>query len=482
MSANTSPENSATAFDPSGSGSEIATDVVVVGGGLAGLCAALAAVESGAEVVLVEKLRDLGGSTVLSGGFFAFAGTKLQADNGIEDTPEMLFRDLLDVSGGRADQKLLRAYCDGQLEMKAWLEEKGVVFSSVELSSGQSVARSHKTDSPTMVARLLKRLEESGRAKIMWGHSALRLHRPSSSGRVEGVWIGEGGEQILLRARGGVVLATGGFSRSEELLSIFAPQVLGAMYHGGSGNSGDGLKMAWQLGAGLADMASIKTTFGTHPRTGPERHEIVLACYMGAIIVNKKGERFVDESKSYKTLGEACLRQVDGLSYQIFDQGVRERSKPGVVTVDLDLPKERGLLLEAQTLEELAALCGLDPATLVNTVNQYNEGVEQGIDKAFGRDGLCHHAGELVKLDRAPFYAYPSVSFLSSTYCGITVDPEARVLDVFGSRIEGLYAAGELVGGFHGNAYMTGSSLGKAVFLGVRAGRGAASDAAVVEH
>jgi fumarate reductase flavoprotein subunit len=452
----------------------LVTEIVVVGGGVAGLCAALAAAEAGVDVLLIEKQEKIGGSTRLSGGFFSFAGTPLQRESGVFDTSDMLFNDLLELSGNLARPDLVRAYCAGQGELYQWLVNHGIEFTSVETSSGQALPRSHKTDSKKMVAALRERAEASGRVTILTGVSAQRLLRENGDDRVVGLVANARQGAVHTLASRAVILSTGGFSRSEKLLAIFAPHLAGAMRHGGQGSTGDGLLMAWKLGADMCDMGQVKATFGTHPQTGPDRHEIVLACYLGAVIVNCDGKRFVDESKSYKTLGDACLEQAGGLAFQIFDQRIMDKSRPGVGTYDLALPIERGLMLKADTLKELAALCNIEPPVLVRTIANYNAAVNIGNDAEFGRDGLCHHTGDLVTIEAAPFYAYPSTSFISSTYCGLTIDAQARVLDVFGEPIRGLYAAGELTGGFHGKAYMTGSSLGKGAFFGRVAGAAAA--------
>jgi fumarate reductase flavoprotein subunit len=447
-------------------------DVVIVGGGLAGFCAAIDAAESGARVLLIEKRGTTGGSTALSGGFFVFAGTPLQERLGITDTAQILYDDLYAVSLYRARSDLLQRYCEGQRALYDWLEDQGIHFTAVELSSGQSAARAHKTDAVAMMEALERRAALSRRVEVMRGAVVQRLVR--ADGCVSGVVVQRNGGESAIMAERGVVLATGGFARSEELLATFAPRLLNLMRHGGVGNTGDGLKMAWQLGAGLADMGDVKTTFGTHPKTGDARHELLLAYYLGAVIVNKAGRRFVDESQSYKTLGEACLGQPDNLAFQIFDQTIRNKSEPGVLTYDFAVPEERGLMLCADSLEELAALCSIDPATLCATISEYNAGVDYGRDLAFGRDGLCNHIGAMTRIEVAPFYAYPSTSFINTTYCGLTIDANARVLDVFGAPIPCLFAAGELTGGFHGGAYMTGSALGKAALFGRIAGRNAA--------
>ena len=199
-----------------------------------------------------------------------------------------------------------------------------------------------------------------------------------------------------------------------------------------------------------------------------------LPVYRGAIAVNRHAKRYVDESKSYKLLGDAVLQEPDGIAYQIFDQGIMDNAADGVPPFDFRSAQRRGLLFEAATLDDLAVKIGVDATQLAATVARYNEFVTKGVDADFGRDGLSTHYGKLVKIERALFFAYPSTSGIIATYCGLTVDADTRVLNVFGEPIAGLFAAGELMGGFHGVSYMTGSSLGKCVIFGRIAGRNAA--------
>ena len=184
---------------------------------------------------------------------------------------------------------------------------------------------------------------------------------------------------------------------------------------------------------------------------------------------------YVDESKSYKLLGDAVLTQPGALSYQIFDQGVMDTSSDTAPLFKFKEALALGRLLSEPTLEALARRVGLDPATLVATVARYNGFVRNGQDEDFGRSGLSSGYGKLLELKRGPWYAYPSTSGLIATYCGVTVDTDTRVIDVFGEAIPGLFAAGEMTGGFHGVAYMTGSSLGKCVIFGRIAGQNAAA-------
>ena len=439
-------------------------DVVVLGAGIAGLTSALSAVEHGLSVALLEKTAAVGGSSVMSGGFFAFSGTDEQRAQGVGDSADAFLKDLLEVGAHRNDPALLHQYLDHQEDTYRWLKAHGAEFPVIEISSGQSFARSHHTPIVTLIAVLAERFTAAG-GTLLLEHRATELVR-DAHGRVGEVVVETPDGPVLVTARRGVVIASGGFSRSRELLSVFAPDQLAAIPYGGLGNTGDGLRMAWRLGAGMADMSAVCGTYGSHPDTGMAFHELLTAYYLGAIIVNTAGRRFVDESISYKALGAACLAQPGGLGFQVFDAVVRARSHPGVPLSDIDMLERIGHVHRADTLEALADVAGIDPAGLVSTVARYNASVGGAEPDELGRTGLVNGVGELVPVAQPPFYAYPAKTLMTTTYCGVTIDPQGRVLDVDGAVIPGLSAIGEVTGGFHGAAYMTGTSLGKGAVFG----------------
>ncbi len=441
-------------------------EVVVVGGGLAGHCAAIELATHGADVLLLEKEARVGGSTVLSGGSFAFAGTDLQRRMGIEDSPQLLFDDLRKVGGHANDESLVRAYVDHQIATYGWLAEQGVAFDRIFLAAGQSVPRGHSRNPREVLEILAARARATGRVRTRVSTPVRRLVRSRDGAPVEGVQVATGGRPSTIRAVRGVVLASGGFSRSDALLKLFAPSQAGALRAGGVGNTGDGLLMAWELGAGMKDMGFIKGTFGGHPAAGPDEHALMLPIYVGAIAVNARGERFIDESKSYKLIGDAVLKQPGAIGFQIFDRRIYDKGDPGIPTMAFQAKHALGQVIEAPTLAELAAKMGIDAEGLARTMATYNASVEEGKDREFGRDGLGTSYGKLARIDEPPFYAYPSRSVIVATYCGVSVDARMRVRDVFDTVIPNLYAAGEVLGGLHGNAYMTGSSLGKASIFG----------------
>lgn len=442
------------------------SDIIVIGGGAAGWSAALAAVQAGSSVVLLEKLAEFGGSSALSGGCLALAGTDLQASQGVIDSPGLLFDDLREVGQGVNDAALVRTYCDAQLETYAWLKGAGVRFSPViETASGQSVPRVHTVDPADMVRALKTAAEATGLVSYRPATAAQELLQ-DGAGRVIGVRVSD--NEPLIASKG-VIVASGGFAKNPEMLDRYAPQYAEAVFVAGAGSQGDGLRMAQALGADLRDMDYVKGTFGKHPTDETNDHSLQ-AVYKGAIAVNQDGRRFVDESISYKLLGDAVMAQPWHTAYQIMDQGIFDTGDDRVRILDFGRRLEEGLFYVADTLDDLARQIEIEPEVLADTIARYNAAVEAGHDPEFGREHLVHRHGALRKIETGPYYAYPSTAVVFGTYCGLRIDSGARVLRADGSPIAGLRAAGEVTGGFHGAAYMTGSALGKAVVFGRIAG------------
>lgn len=436
-------------------------DIIIIGGGAAGWSAALSAVQENQSVLLFEKLPQSGGSSAKSGGCLAFAGTQLQRDNNVEDSPDLLYRDLIEIGKQENDPVLVRKYCDTQLSAYQWLVDIGVRFSPlIETASGQSVPRVHSIDPADMV-RLMQNLAIKSK-KCVYKQECPIKSLISENGVVKGVTDSDGNNYY---ANKGVIIASGGFAKNPEMLRRFAPQYAEAIVVAGDGSTGDGLKMGWKLGADLRDMAYIKGTFGKHPTDEHSEHSLQ-AVYKGAVAVNQNGKRFVNESISYKLLGDAVMAQPWSVAYQIMDQAIFDTGDDRVRILDFGRRLEEGLFIVGNTLDEIAEQAEIDPQTLNDTIKRYNEYVENGEDIDFGRANMVHRHGSLVKIEKPPFYAYPSTAVVFGTYCGLRIDDTARVINVDDEVIGGLYAAGEVTGGFHGAAYMTGSALGKAVVFG----------------
>lgn len=444
-------------------------DVIVVGAGMGGHCAALEAAQAGSRTVLLEKMLAYGGSTAMCGGAFAFAGTDVQKRQGIADTPDLLEQDLIACSHHAGDPAVMHAYAQHQYEAYRWLERLGLVFDNVTLNGGQSVPRLHSLDPKAMLRLLHKALADAGgEFRANAGVQRLLTRGEDRQREVIGVEL-LSGEKLL--ADGGVVIATGGFSRSRDMVARFAPHLAEAKPMGGEGNTGDGLRIAWALGADMVDMGFTKGTFGAPagtPLPGKEAiaPHLVHTMYKGGLIVNLKGDRFVNESESYKVIGEATLKQPERIGIQVFDHTIMAQSAPFPTVDDYNAALDAGLIQKADTIAELAAVMGLPVQRLEDTVARYNAAARGQAPDNMRRDCLTAGYGQVPPVAVAPFYAIACTTGLNSTYCGLHTDAGARVLDVFGAPIAGLYATGEVMGGLHGASYLSGSSLAKGCIFG----------------
>ena len=446
-------------------------DVVVLGAGMAGHVAALAAAEAGASVLLLEKGPSYGGTSALSGGGMVFAGTDLQAAAGVEDDAEALRDEIWRVGRRRSDPEIVDVYVRHQLETYEWLRDRGLEFF---YDPAPHVRRVHAVTPGPALDLLHGQVDEHPSITYRAETRAERLVR-AESGAVAGVVVHDHSGRPTVGAARGVVLTTGGFARDDELLTTFAPQWLGAARMGGEHNTGDGLRMAMALGAGLVDMAEIEASFGASIRHYPDlsphpetTERLLFPNLAGAIMVNLEARRFTDESVNYKILASLCAAQTKGVAIQVFDRTVLDRGLANEGPLDLAHALAEGDLMQADSLAELARDVGLDPEDLETAVRTYNTSIDASVDE-FGR------GDDRTPLTRAPFYAYPSRPALTTTYCGVAVDRTLTVLDVFGDPIRGLHAAGEIVGGLHGAGYYSGTALGKAAVFGLTAGRAAAA-------
>ena len=410
-------------FEPASFDKE--TDVVIIGTGAAGSSAAARCSQLGLKVIVLEKMPVGGGSSVLCNGGFAVCCTDVQERKRIKDSPELFEKELLTM-GKVNDPELVHTFVTASLPTYKWMRGLGVEVNDVTTGAGMSVPRQHMTRPPQMLG-IFREITEKAGGQYLFKTAARRLI-VNEEGRVTGVEAESRGKKLSIRARRGVVIAAGGWARSEDLLRRFSPAAEKALKLGGIGNSGDGSKMAWALGADL------------------------------------NGERYADESRPYKELGDMTLAQPEGIGIQIYDAAVHEEAQKDPLA-RTDTLKKNGELYSADTIEGLAKAMGLPADKLAATVRAYNEGLAKGAD-AFGRTSLSAGNGKPAPIVKAPFYGFRATAVLLSTYCGPKIDSQARVINIFGEPIEGLWAAGEGTGGLHGAAYMSGTSVGKAVVFG----------------
>jgi tricarballylate dehydrogenase len=482
-------------------------DVVVVGGGNAGYSAAHAAAEQGRRVVLLEKgpLGHDGGNSYYTAGAFrvvhdglADLAPMLTPDPRQERTVLGPYReadfhaDMERLTEGRADPELTRVLVSDSRAALAWLAGLGMPFrlmyerqaypdtkgdqvfwgglAIASVDGGKGLVAAHRD----IAARLGEEVRYGCQV------TALLLER----GEVVGVRYRENGAEHVLRARS-VVLAAGGFEASPELRARFlGPEWRHTKVRGSPLNTGEVLFAALDAGATAAgNWESCHSTAwdAAAPESGDREltNQLTRQSYPLGLVVNKNGERFVDEGAdfrnyTYARYGREILRQPGGVAFQIFDAATRpllRREEYDNAAVSCAV---------ADTIPDLAEALGIDSTGLVRTVERFNAAVPTDVpfdpsvkDGKAARDVAPPKSNWAVPVDRPPFHGFPVTCGITFTFGGLRIDTSARVLRQDGRPIPGLFASGELVGGLFSGNYPGGSGLTAGTVFGRRAGRAA---------
>jgi flavocytochrome c len=462
------------------------TDIVIVGFGGAGAIAALTARDAGAEVVVLEKREVAGGSTAICGGVYYAAGTSVQAANGITDTAEKMYQHYINAGKGFNDPKLVRLAADNSAANVEKLIELGASFPTAPTVSGaeynvgsEPIARVHSVAYGELSggAAFFGVLETAAKAKgaeILMETPAKELVI-NAAGEVVGVKADNAGTDMFIKARKGVLLTAGGFTRNQEMLYAFTMQGLYSQPLGTPGLDGDGHKMAFALGAATENISEILGCPGiTLPGTVSATYALwSFIPTVAAIFVNNRGQRFVDEFSFYDWKNTELLKQPDHYAFSLFDEKVRTvyaASLVGGFSADLVQEVADGTVLKADTLAELADLMGVPAAGLEATIAKWNEDVAAGADSQFGR------TGGLDTIDTAPYYAFKTFSTMFDNSGGLKINENAQVINVWGQPIARLYAAGQIAGGVIGEHYSgSGTALNALMTFGQIAGKHAAA-------
>lgn len=436
-------------------------DIVVVGAGAAGLSAAIEAAEEGASVVLLEKMPVTGGSTILSGGIVYGTGSKLHEAAGVEDSVEDLVNYWSERANGKNDKEYLQFVAERSGENIDWLVDLGVEFSAPAPTGTSPVARA--VTSPNHGGGLIRPMEEKAKSlgvEIVLETSVTEILE--KEGKVTGVKAEGADGSITVYESKAVILATGGMDRDEVLMKEYAPQAAGQQTFAGVGNTGDGLKLAKGIGAGVYTNNGV---IGFRAVEGEMAYttDVCMLMWMPYLYVNQNGKRFVNEAIDYALFYEELIKQPEGVSYLIFDGNTYMEP--------LDKAVEKGSAFKADSLKELAEKAGIDAAAFEETVAGYNEMIKNGTDTEFGKVVTGH-----APIEKASFYAVKVVPAILGTMTGIATNLDAQVLDESGKVIEGLYAAGEVANGnFYDKVYpASGTSIQMCITFGRVAGETAA--------
>ena len=463
---------------------DMQADVVIIGSGASGLCAALTLSYGGASVLMFEQEDEPGGMTNFAEGMFA-VGSRLQTKHKVGLTVEEAFNVHMEETHWLADARLVRTFMEKTADTVDWLEAQGAQFSGLFNISPFTPRVWHQMvgfGKEGLIKPLFKKANEQDNIKIMFETEVRSLLL--EDGRVVGVVAEDKDGTVIKAASKAVIIASGGYQDNQEWVdkyckSGFTRPVVPAR------QVGSGQKMAWEAGAEPFDMGVMQTIVLV-----PEedlQSQLLTAGFQPRLWVNALGDRFTNEAMCWKfpLAGNALARQPGAMAWCIFDDDSRVVMKEQGVKYelgefydilknlpDLDDELERGIaagkVFCGETLEDLAAQIRVPAATLREATDEYNTACDGRYDAVFGKDRAY-----LDPIRKGPFYAAKLALAAFMTNGGIRINHKTEVLKEDRTVIAGLYAAGCTAGGILGDTYevsTTGGSLSFAVNTGRIAG------------
>ncbi|MBR1560103.1 MAG: FAD-binding protein [Clostridia bacterium] len=436
-------------------------DLIVIGGGAAGMTAAVTAHDLGIDVILLEKSGVLGGNTPAAANGVNAANAQVQLNDAQYVSVGASVAGLVELQTQNelARENLARAFAENSGEVIDWLSDMGVEFSvDIQEDPRNPVqnyymlkAEADGSTGITMTRAVQNALNERG-ITVYTDMDATEL-TTGPLGVVTGVIATDAnGQQVTFTGRA-VLIATGGFGHNPELLAEANPKLANATTDEIAPTSGEGLIMARAVGAKAVDLEHIQTfpvVMDGYGMVTPNK--LPGGFGVSAVIVNKDAQRFTAEGFE---IGDAILAQPDGAAYMLF--------REDQIAPDMQNIINAGYVASADTAKELGEALGLDGNQLQATVDAYNADVADGTDDAFGKQDPLPLEGKLYGFK----YGVGAHYFMG----GILIDESCRVLNENEEAITGLYAAGEVTGGFHGSQRIDGSGIGDSFTFGRIAGR-----------
>jgi fumarate reductase flavoprotein subunit len=450
-------------------------EVLIIGAGACGCTAALAAHERGAEVMILERDASPRGNTALSGGQIPAGGTKLQRAACIDDSAEILARDLIAKARGQCDVELARHIAAESARTVDWLYERHrLPLACLTDFSYPGHSRHHMHASPSRFgAELLTVFLQAVAASEINLVTSARVRDlfadadADADGRISGVRIERPGGAIEDLGCDALILACNGYGGNKELLRRYIPEIVDAHYHGHAGNQGDAVLWGEALGASIRDMGSFQ---GHGAVCTPHAIHLGWAVISeGGFQVNASGRRFSNENAGYSEQALNVVRQPGHVAWTIWD-AARER-----IAIQMHSHQEcrkAGAIRDCADVAALARVIGCDANMLQNTMDETRAIAERRTTCPFGRD--FRDAAPLAP----PFHIAKVMGALFHTQGGLEVDRDARVLRRDGTCFPNLFAGGGAARGLSGPAdwgYLSGSGLLMATNLGRLAGEAAAT-------
>ena len=472
------------------------TDIVVVGSGSTGLVAALTAAEGGAKVILLEKMRSMGGVSNFAEGMFG-AESDMQRQQYVSYTRDDAFKTIMEYSHWRANARLVRAFVDESAATITWLQQQGVEFDEVTTNVPGGPVVWHILKGPEtergsmMIKTLTERAKEKG-VEFWLATQAKKLIKESN--KITGIIIEKDGEELKINAKA-IIIATGGYANNKEWIKKYTGFDLGVNLFpvGNVDKMGDGIRMAWEIGAADEGMGVLQFIRGG-PVLGVGLSFISpleSASNQPTLRVTQDGERYCDESiiGNFAFDGNAMARLKGKSVFTIFDESLvnywmEEGTDMGTGRIyppgkRLNIGEALKEALEtkapdvyaANSVEELAGEIGLNPTVLKATVEEYNGFCAKGHDGLFAKNPKY-----LRPLKGPKFYALKSNLVFLGTLGGIKINHKMEVVDKKENPIPGLYAGGMDAGGIYGDSYDV-KTCGGTLAFGVNSGRIAGKNA-----
>ncbi len=434
-------------------------DIVIVGGGGAGMTAALEAKAAGMNPVILEKMEAPGGNTLKSSSGMNASETKFQAAQGIKDSNDLFYEETLKGGHDTNNKEMLRFFVDHSAGAIDWLDSQGITLDNLTITGGMKEKRTHRpTDGSAVGQYLVKGLvADVQKQGIQLFVNADVKEITQANGQANGVKVVFDGNNEKTISAGAVIVATGGFGANQELIKKYRPDLEGYVTTNQPGSTGDGINMIEAMGGTTVDMDQIQV----HPTVNQEHSYLIGEAVRGegAILVDKNGSRFFNEMDTRDKVTAAITKLDKREAYLIFDSGVKSRAKA------IEQYEKKGLVQTGETVEALAQTLNMPADTLKATLDKWNAAVAAKKDADFGRDtGMDHD------LSAGPYYAIKIGPGIHYTMGGVKINNNTEVLNKEGKAIPGLYAAGEVTGGLHGQNRIGGNSVAEIVIFGREAG------------
>ena len=452
-------------------------DVVVIGAGGAGFSAAITAKNAGANVVLLEKMPAVGGNSLISGAEMNVAKNWVQPKLGInDDSPELHAQDTFKGGDGKGDMKVINVMTHEALDAAKWCRDYlGVRFEDDNLFffGGHSRKRALIPVGHTgteFIAKFQAKADELG-IPVITNMKAEELIK-NKDGRVVGVKATMDGSEYTFNAKGGVVLATGGFGANPEMVKKYNPKIDERFKTTDApGSTGEALYMAERAGAELVNMGYIQT----YPICDPLSGAIELiadARFDGAIMLNQEGKRFVEELQRRDVLSEAILNQTGQYCWVLWNDNIGKISNTVKAHAnEYEAFTKQGVMATCDDLKCIADFTKIPFDQLQKTVKRVSDMAGKGNDKDFN-----HRAG-LMDMQQGKYYVIKAVPSTHHTMGGVRINEKAEALTAEGKAIPGLWAAGEVTGVTHGTNRLGGNAYTDIIVFGRIAGEAAAKAA-----